>query len=231
MGRTRENIFGYIPSGQIEAFYNISYRCGYKDFTGIFSLYMDEQSKKNIKIDIVTFNSFRKFCLKYREAKRQNDDRVKEFIKVSKKIEDIFKEIDIAIYNAAVIDTKLQVQTGLTPESYNSYLPPGTKELTKKAQINKYINHLKSEVKNHIYSIEYQPKGVESLYFVKNFETTQEALKYVRIRTIDGFMIEGTDKYFENIAHKGVAEATSPFMSYYLYYKFPLIFDNDVVLF
>lgn len=51
-----------------------------------------------------------------------------------------------------------------------------------------------------------------------------------QIKTIDGLILNDSKNYIEEIVHRGAIEKISPFMAYYMHYKFPLVFGEEIVL-
>ncbi|MCQ4925010.1 hypothetical protein NE686_18055 [Tissierella carlieri] len=213
----KKNVFSYIDPELIDHYYSISYRCGYKDFISIFSLYIENEIVGSIE-DNITLNSFKEFCISNRELNYNDSSITEEFIKISNRIERKFKDIDLLVYNKGVIDNSVKESIPLEMAQI------------KKWEIDKHINSLMAEVNKNIKAGPNKPRGIESLYFIRNFNSIDEALKYVRIKTVDGFMIEGTEKVIEDIVYRGYVENLSPFMAYYVYYKFPLLFDEKIIL-
>ena len=212
----KKNVFSYIDPELIDHYYSISYRCGYKDFISIFALYIESEIVGYIEENIA-LDSFKDFCIKNKENNYKDSPITKEFINIFNKIVSKFKDIDLLIYNKGAIDNSLRASI---PVEFSQ---------VKKLQMDKNIYSIIAQVNKNIKTIPYKPNGIESLYFIRNFDSIDEALKYVRIKTIDGFMIGETEKIIEDIVYRGYVGNLSPFMAYYVYYKFPLLFDEKVI--
>lgn len=179
-------------------------------------MYINTINKQDCIESAISLDSFKMFCIENKEMNYIDDPITKEFINVSNEIESKFKNIDLLVYKKGAIENSIR-------ES----IPVKTAQ-NKKWQIDKHICSVMAEVKKIAKSIHYKPKGIESLYFIKEFDSTEEALKYARIKTVDGFMIKGTEKIIEDIVYRGYVENISLFMIYYIHYKFPLLFGEKV---
>lgn len=228
MSRENKDFLNKIPKEMIAHLYRVSYRCGCKDFIKVFMLYINTTHSINDGEYEIQLSSFRDFCIKYREAEFQNNFTASKSVNISEEIRSRFEEIDFLEKNISMVNNDIRKLSGSSMEPKNSIKPSVKSALKKKMKLERAMKNSLNKIEKSINTTNYQLKGVESLFFVRYFISTEEALEYIKMKTVDSYMIKGSNKLFEDIAHRSIAETASPLMACYIYYKFQLLFSKEI---
>lgn len=144
---------------------------------------------------------------------------IKEFIRLEQLTEKV-KKIDNAIKDIVGFFCEPEESSD---ETVKEYLVLKDIYLDEMDHIRRILNLLERLIIN-------KPKAVISDYFINMFENTQRNLDFVNIELNKYTLIEGVRELFTGLCYGEVVESYSVINLFYIEYKFPKIFGEDVKL-
>lgn len=139
----------------------------------------------------------------------------------------IFKELEDIDFEINKLNNEIHKYVSIF-ESPEESKDPRVIELMKlkDLRLDKY-NVLTEEAKTLV-NTESMTISLKSDYFINNFSNIQERLDFINSKLEDEIILDGTRELFTSLAYSSTVSSYSPINIYYVAYKFPKIFHQEV---